>query len=59
MFSRQQLGTPYGGWVAFPPLYQRIVKDSRTFRTERSGWKKEKGVLQFAARPFYRKRYPP
>ena len=27
MLTRQQLGTPYGGWVAFQPLYQRIVKE--------------------------------
>ena len=27
MLTRQQLGTPYGGWVAFQPLYQLIVKE--------------------------------
>ena len=27
MLTRQQLGTPYGGWVAFQPLYQRIVRE--------------------------------
>ncbi len=27
MLTRRQLGTPYGGWVAFQPLYQRIVKE--------------------------------
>lgn len=25
--TRDQVGTPYGGWVAFQPLYQRIVKE--------------------------------
>ena len=25
--TRQSVGTPYGGWVAFQPLYQRIIKE--------------------------------
>lgn len=27
MLTREQVGTPYGGWVAFQPLYQRIVRE--------------------------------
>lgn len=27
LLTRQQLGTPYGGWVAFQPLYQRITRE--------------------------------
>jgi len=27
LLTRQQLGTPYGGWAALQPLYQRIVKE--------------------------------
>jgi ribulose-5-phosphate 4-epimerase/fuculose-1-phosphate aldolase len=27
LLTREQVGTPYGGWVAFQPLYQKIVKE--------------------------------
>jgi hypothetical protein len=25
--TRESVGSPYGGWVAFQPLYQRIVAE--------------------------------
>jgi ribulose-5-phosphate 4-epimerase/fuculose-1-phosphate aldolase len=27
LLTRDQVGTPYGGWVAFQPLYQKIVRE--------------------------------